>query len=99
MKYFRNGEMYSRFKLLCMHINVLFILILICYKLDFLLLQTFQTMVSDSSEKSHPISFELNNPSELTILFDAISYHKVSFKKNLKKILRNILQSNIFKGS
>jgi len=56
-------------------------------------------MVSDSSEKSHPISFELNNPSELTILFDAISYHKVSFKKNLKKILRNILQSNIFKGS
>ena len=40
-------------------------------------MQTFQTMVSDSLESSHPISFELNNPKDLTILFDAISYHKV----------------------
>jgi len=50
-------------------------------QLEFLIIQTFQTMALDSLETSHPINFELNNPNELTVLFDAISYHKVINKR------------------
>jgi aminopeptidase N len=33
----------------------------------------------DSLEGSHPISVEVNDPSEINALFDKISYDKVSF--------------------
>ena len=35
-------------------------------------------MVLDSSVKSRPISVTVNNPSEINLLFDAISYEKVN---------------------
>jgi len=43
-------------------------------------------MVLDSSIKSRPISVTVNNPNEINLLFDAISYEKVIFFKKLIEI-------------
>ena len=34
------------------------------------------TLVADSFETSHPISVEVNEPNEISAIFDAISYDK-----------------------
>lgn len=40
----------------------------------------FDTMQSDSLSSSHPISTEVNNPTEIGESFDDITYIKVLFK-------------------
>ena len=58
-------------------------------KLDYFKLDTNSLMVLDSSVKSRPISVTVNNPNEINLLFDAISYEKVNlmnkecFSRNL----------------
>ncbi|CAF0815629.1 unnamed protein product [Brachionus calyciflorus] len=44
--------------------------------LDFFFVNQLSTFIQDSLESSHPISVEVNDPNEITSLFDGISYGK-----------------------
>jgi len=66
--------------------------------LEFFFVQKLSTFVLDSLESSHPISVEVNDPSEINSLFDTISYDKV--KKTQKNIFNIILILNkLIKGA
>ena len=45
--------------------------------MDFFYPNTLSTMVLDSLETSHPIRLNVNDPKEINLLFDMISYEKV----------------------
>jgi aminopeptidase N len=46
-------------------------------EMDQLLIESMNTMVLDSLEKTHSINFNVNDPREINNLFDSISYLKV----------------------
>jgi aminopeptidase N len=48
-------------------------------EIDQLLIESMNTMVLDSLEKTHSINFNVNDPREINNLFDSISYLKVIF--------------------
>ena len=76
--------------------------------LEFFFVQKLNTLVKDSLETSHPISVKVNNPSEVSSLFDTISYDKgasvirmmsafltqESFKKGVSNYLNKYQLSN-----
>ena len=62
--------------------------------LDFFKVQTSDVMIIDSLESSHPISVEVNDSSEITSLFDLISYFKGS---NIIRMMNAFLTEATFK--
>jgi len=61
--------------------------------------QKLSPFVLNSLESSHPISVEVNDPSEINSLFDSISYSKVK-KKRKKTYFQLILIFNkLIKGA
>lgn len=62
--------------------------------LDFFKVQTSQAMVIDSFESSHPVSVEVNDPSEISSLFDLISYFKGS---SIIRMMNAFLTEKTFK--
>lgn len=46
-------------------------------EIDQLLIESMNTMVLDSLEKTHSINFNVNDPRQINNLFDSISYLKV----------------------
>jgi aminopeptidase N len=62
--------------------------------LDFFKVQTCQSMIIDSFESSHPISVPVNDPSEISSLFDLISYFKGA---NIIRMMNAFLTENTFK--
>ncbi len=53
--------------------------IFLLFKLDYFFVQHLSAFVLDSLETSHPIKVDVNDPDEISSLFDEISYDKVTF--------------------
>jgi aminopeptidase N len=51
-------------------------------------------MISDSLETSHPVSVEVNDPSEINAIFDTISYDKGA---SIIRMMNAFLSENTFR--
>lgn len=74
-----------------------FILYFCLFKDDFFLGKCFEAMEVDSLSSSHPVSTDVENPTQIQEMFDDVSYDKVSLNQRTNCLVFQVISKLIKK--